>query len=67
MPKTKANANFKVNETRNFIMSVSSDDGKSNPQIHIPVINSIVKLGPKAKILQYEYILIFTNCKFLVK
>jgi len=27
-------------------MSESSDDGKSNPQIHIPAINRVVKFGP---------------------
>lgn len=27
-------------------MSVSSDDGKSNPQIHIPAIKRVVRLGP---------------------
>jgi len=27
-------------------MSESSDDGKSNPQIHTPAINRVVKFGP---------------------
>lgn len=48
LPKTKANANFKLKEIRNFRTSVSSDDGNSNPQIHTPAIINVVKFGPEA-------------------
>lgn len=46
LPKTKANASFKLKEIRNFKISVSSHDGKSNPHIHTPAINNVVRFGP---------------------
>jgi len=47
LPKIKAKANFKLKEIRNFQISVSSCEGKSNPHIHIPAITRVVRLGPE--------------------
>lgn len=46
LPKTNARANLILKDKWNFIRSVSSYDGKSNPHIHTPATTSVVKLGP---------------------
>lgn len=51
-----------MKEIRNFRISVSSDEGRSNPQIHTPAMKRVVRFGPEVSeifIKNYEYRIVY--------